>query len=184
MRWPARLEPGTFGEVVANIDLLPTLAEMAGGRVPDGETVDGQSFLPLLLGEEAPWREGLLLEVSNIKAIVTDRYKYIANRPPPEVVEAMAAEAEESAQTGVRRQISWDGTKNPHVGEEGIRYGSDRDFPHYFDADQLYDLESDPFEQVNLAGEEKHAAHLERLKELLEAEIETLPHTFGEFKTE
>jgi hypothetical protein len=96
----------------------------------------------------------------------------------------MHKEAEECAKTGDLRQISWDGTKNPHKGEEGIRYGSDRDFPNYFDPDQLYDIEEDIFEQENLAYQEEYATIVEEMKLLLEKEISSLPHTFGEFKTE
>jgi N-acetylglucosamine-6-sulfatase len=47
-------------ELVANTDLAPTLAHMAGVEVPS--FVDGRSFVPLLRGEQLPWRERLLFE--------------------------------------------------------------------------------------------------------------------------
>jgi len=183
IRWPDRLQPGSFSGLTANIDLLPTFAEMGGGTLPEDEIIDGASFLSLLEGKDVPWRESLLLECNNIKAVVTPEWKYIANRPSQEVLDRMAEEATELEGTGIRRTISWDGTKNPHKWEKGIRYSSDLDFPDYFDIDQLYDLKNDINEQVNLADKDEYSAILEELKDRLKEDVSTLPHTFGEFKT-
>ena len=67
--------------------------------------------------------------------------------------------------------------------EEGVGYSADRDFPHYFDADQLYDLQSDPFEQHNIIDDPKMAETAASLKITLGQYLTTLPHTFGEFKS-
>jgi arylsulfatase A-like enzyme len=49
-------------ELVGNIDLAPTIAELAGARVPD--FVDGRSLVPLLRSNEKTerWREAFLVE--------------------------------------------------------------------------------------------------------------------------
>ena len=48
-------------EFVANIDLAPTIAELAGAKVPD--FVDGRSMVPLLRGERPDrWRQAFLVE--------------------------------------------------------------------------------------------------------------------------
>jgi N-acetylglucosamine-6-sulfatase len=74
----------TVREVVANIDIAPTLLDAAGLQAPDH--LDGRSFLPLALGEQVPWRETLLYEyywernfpqTPTIHALRGDRYKYI-----------------------------------------------------------------------------------------------------------
>jgi hypothetical protein len=93
----------------------------------------------------------------------------------------MAADAVAAEREGRRRNVSWDGTPNPHPSEKGIRYGSDLHFPHYFDADQLYDLQADPYEHVNLAAEQPEA--LAAMQDKLRSLLAPLPHTFGEFKT-
>ncbi|MCB1079354.1 MAG: sulfatase-like hydrolase/transferase, partial [Verrucomicrobiae bacterium] len=71
-------------QVVANIDIAPTLLEAAGVAVPDG--LDGRSFLPLVRGEEIPWRDYLLYEyywehnypqTPTMHAIRGDRFKYV-----------------------------------------------------------------------------------------------------------
>lgn len=61
VRWPGATQ-GDNDALVANIDIAPTLADIAGGRMPDPP--DGMSFVPLLDGTLGPdsWREDLLLE--------------------------------------------------------------------------------------------------------------------------
>jgi N-acetylglucosamine-6-sulfatase len=55
--------PRTDGHLVANIDLAPTFAALAGVGAPN---VDGQSLLPLLTSTNAPWRSDFLLELLNL----------------------------------------------------------------------------------------------------------------------
>jgi N-acetylglucosamine-6-sulfatase len=74
----------TVNEVVANIDIMPTVLETAGVAAPAG--IDGRSFLPVLQGKKVEWRDSLLYEyfwernypqTPTIHALRTDRYKYI-----------------------------------------------------------------------------------------------------------
>ena len=70
--------------MVANIDIAPTILELAGIESPDH--FDGKSFLPLLEAKQGPWRDELLYEyywernyphTPTTHAIRTDRYKFI-----------------------------------------------------------------------------------------------------------
>ena len=45
--------------------------------------------------------------------------------------------------------------------------------PHYFDVDQLYDLETDPYETTNLAGDPAHAPVLHEMKLRLQGYLQT-----------
>ena len=84
-RCPALFEGGTKVEqVVANIDVAPTLLAAAGLEAP--ATMEGRSFLPLTRGEAIPWRSALLYEyywernfpqTPTVHALREDRYKYI-----------------------------------------------------------------------------------------------------------
>ena len=48
--WPDRIKPGTTSDLVsAQVDMLPTLVEAAGGEAPEG--IDGVSLLPTLTGK-------------------------------------------------------------------------------------------------------------------------------------
>ena len=56
-------------------DIMPTVLDMAGVDVPD--TVDGRSLLPLLRGEDAPWRPHIQVQCSTGFQCLTDgREKY------------------------------------------------------------------------------------------------------------
>jgi arylsulfatase A-like enzyme len=63
VRWPGKISPGRVSnEIVAIVDLFPTLARIVGGTVPDDRAIDGVDQTPLLLGEtEASAREGVLI---------------------------------------------------------------------------------------------------------------------------
>ncbi len=63
-----------------------------------------------------------------------------------------------------------------------MRYNSDKKFPAYYDFDQLYDLNTDPDEQKNLAENAKYAQVLTDMKKRLKKYSQDLPHHFGEFK--
>ncbi|MCP4847044.1 MAG: arylsulfatase, partial [Verrucomicrobiaceae bacterium] len=58
VRWPGKLKAGRDVNILsAHIDLLPTLAELAGVKqLPDNQ-VEGRSLVPLLNNEEAKWKD-------------------------------------------------------------------------------------------------------------------------------
>ncbi len=54
VRWPGKIDAGQEVEpIAAAIDLLPTLAELAGVEVVGDRPLDGRSLAPLLVGERA-----------------------------------------------------------------------------------------------------------------------------------
>lgn len=53
--WPGTIEPDENDTPVSHMDLMPTFIELASGRT-DLPTVDGQSMVPLLLGQDG-WDE-------------------------------------------------------------------------------------------------------------------------------
>ena len=76
-------QPSQDGHLVLNLDLAPTLAAVAGTRMPGA---DGRSLVPLLAVHRAPhWRDDFLVEhlagppqpdVPTYCAVRGDRYKY------------------------------------------------------------------------------------------------------------
>jgi arylsulfatase A-like enzyme len=61
VRWPGHIKPGTkVPQIAGAIDLLPTLAELAGVPHGEGKPLDGVSLVPLLRGDGKPWPERLL----------------------------------------------------------------------------------------------------------------------------
>ncbi len=84
-RCPTLFKAGqTIPQVVANLDIMPTVLEAAGLPAPAGG--DGASFLPLLQGKRVAWRDSLLYEyywernfpqTPTVHALRTDQYKYM-----------------------------------------------------------------------------------------------------------
>lgn len=187
VRWPGQIARGTVNNVLsANIDLPPTFVEIAGGEA--ALDVDGRSLVKAWkLGRQPDdWRTALLLECSLVRAVVTQRWKYLACRPTPEVQAKMDADAKAALAAGRRRLIDWSGNENPHPRGSnggGIRYNADKHFPCYFDVDQLYDLQNDVIEQKNVASLPENSGVLRQLQQQLRSLLNPLPHTFGEFKT-
>jgi len=184
-RWPKRVPPGQeIDAVCANIDVTPTLLDACGASIARDADVDGRSFLPLLTGEGEPtdWRDVLLLEVTYARGVVTRDWKYIALRYPPAV--------REQVDQGEPKTYAWDGTARRvkvgnqwnREGDVEIAYGANKDFPGYFDTDQLYDLRNDPYEQTNLASDPVYADRLRTMRGSLKEALKGLPHTFGEFR--
>jgi arylsulfatase A-like enzyme len=61
IRFPKVVKAGTASnELALNIDLAPTLLEMAGAHVP--ATIQGRSLVPLLGGKRPAWRNSFLVE--------------------------------------------------------------------------------------------------------------------------
>jgi len=54
--WPAKVKARkTSDELCAHIDLLPTILDACGVKMPAKVKIDGRSFLSLLTGNNAPW---------------------------------------------------------------------------------------------------------------------------------
>jgi N-acetylglucosamine-6-sulfatase len=82
VRYPLRTPlGGTRDELVLNLDLAPTLIELAGATVP--RNLDGESLVPLLGAAGVPWRSDFLIEspgeliAAPSQAVRTERWKYI-----------------------------------------------------------------------------------------------------------
>jgi arylsulfatase A-like enzyme len=83
---PGMIKTGTvISQMVLNIDLAPTFLEIAGITKP--AQMQGQSFLPLLKGENIAWRDKVFYEyyweqafpqTPTTFAVRSDKYKYIS----------------------------------------------------------------------------------------------------------
>jgi arylsulfatase A-like enzyme len=85
VRGPGVPAARVIDDLAVNIDLAPTVAELAGAPVP--EFVDGRSLVPLLTGSSSPadWRRAFLVEywpeagdeVSRFQALRTQDHLYV-----------------------------------------------------------------------------------------------------------
>ena len=109
MQCPELIPGGTVvTQVVANIDVGPTILEAAGVKTP--AYMDGASFLPLAEGKTVPWRDEFLYV-----------YYWEKNFPQSPTVFALR------------------GDRFKYITYYGL-----------WDTDELYDLQADPGETVNL----------------------------------
>ncbi len=84
-RCPAVIAPGTkVKQMVLNLDIAPTILEMAGVKIP--AQMQGTSFVPLLKNQQVPWRDRIFYEyywenafpqTPTQYAVRTNQYKFI-----------------------------------------------------------------------------------------------------------
>ena len=181
--WKGKTELLQDSDVYAqSYDIVPTILDLAQVSPPEGVELDGQSLVPILEGESnIPGRDYGYTAMGHTRSVTQDGWKYVAFRLP----EGIANPEETSPLNGTLGNLS---------GQEG---GIISNYPHYLDADQLYDLTTDltdfsntsspnydPLEEVNLADNSEYQTKLMELQTLLSQHLIDLPGSFGEFKFE
>lgn len=133
-------------ELLCNIDLMPTLLELAGGEMP--QEIDGYSFLPLLEQQEYTERDHFFCELTwhdryhPMRGIRTKRYKYIRN-----------------FEDGPKVYLPYDLYMS--LSGEEVR----KEYSAQNSAEELYDLKQDPLEQENLAEKQQYRKVLVELRD-------------------
>ncbi len=179
IRWPGHMNTGTTDAMVSQADLLPTIVEVAGGAAP--AEIDGQSFLPVLRGEKDFHRDIVfathtgdgMMNRSPSRMLRTKRYKYILNLAPDVVYHTHMDKAKDH-DGGRADGDSWleKAKTDEHAASVLNRY-------HHHPVEELYDLESDPHELHNLAGETRYASMLARYRD----DLATWRKSQGDFET-
>jgi len=72
---------GASGELVDFSDILPTLADFAGAKLPMNHVIDGRSFAPLLRGEKGQTREWIYSYLGDRQILRTKRWLLEDNGP-------------------------------------------------------------------------------------------------------
>lgn len=130
--------PAVPDGLVSHVDVLPTLLELAGGEIPP--FVQGQSFAAVLRGEPGLRRTEIFAEKNfhdeydPIRSIRTDRFAYIRNLEP-----------------GTPPRLSGDIERSP------VRRGLGADHLRPRPAEELYDLDDDPWQLHDLAEDPSYA---------------------------
>jgi arylsulfatase len=78
-RWLGTLKPHDVQPLTAHVDILPTLAELAGAGIPDEtmQKLDGRSLVPLLESPDADWPDrALFTHVGRWNNGAIDAHKY------------------------------------------------------------------------------------------------------------
>ena len=88
--WPGTVAAGRTSAVTAiSLDVMPTLVELAGGRLPEGHRLDGRSLVEVLTAKEAGGRQSkrlgrrdLFWEFGKRAAVRRDDWKLVVGQMP------------------------------------------------------------------------------------------------------
>ncbi len=126
-------------QLVGSPDVAPTILEMCGVKPPD--TMQGQSLLPLLKGDDVKWRQDIfcenMLQLQDyplMQSVRSADWKYIRYWP------------NQPASSDYR---------------ELLNKGLNGETPAY---EELFDLKADPLEQHNLADKPEHESRLTEMR--------------------
>ena len=177
-RWPGVIKAGGESRaLLSGEDIAPTCLEAAGLKVP--ERISGVSFLPLLRGEAFPTERKYIFGergphggatfnestkangVDYSRCARSGRYKLIYNVTPNLTYLPVDSVGEPGWQEIVQAHES----KNLATEFDELYFRSPR--PVY----ELYDLEGDPNELINLYGRKEHAEAERELKEALQEKM-------------
>ncbi len=158
---------GVSKSVAQTVDVYPTMVNLAGGELSKSHFMDGKDMAPVLSDPQATYREYAYSEAGYARGITDGKMKYIAFYYPQHTIDSMKSGDLDFApnQLGTKKQA-----------HSSIAIES---YPHYFDADQLYDLDEDPYEINNLAYQEEHAQTLEKMQnDLRDQFLSTFSHPY------
>jgi arylsulfatase A-like enzyme len=142
IRWPTKVRGGVeFSKMVSALDLLPTVAAVAGAAMPQTLSPDGINLVPYLEGNrtETPheilfWRTGpnRAVRKGNWKLVQADKHVWLFDlakdvgeknnlaNEHPEVVEELTAALDKWA--GTLRQPAWSGRSGGTQDFDGVKY--------------------------------------------------------------
>lgn len=171
VKWPNHIASNTQTEsLVSLVDILPTLMEIAGGKAPDN--IDGKSFLPVLTGKRASHRDVVFAthttlgirnasDATPIRSARSQRFKYIRNLNPEGT---FTNNVTEKGQGG---WFSWlERAKTDTFAKQQTERYQNRP------AEEFYDLEKDPYELSNLAGNPQFKKQQDNLSKQLDVWME------------
>ena len=143
VRWPGKIKPNTTSETLLTlVDVLPTILEVSNTEIPS--EIDGKSFLETLNGSKMKIHDYVFgvstrqnireCKIFPSRMIRGNRYKLIRNFNSAEVVNSNLGD-------------------NPVI-NEFAKIGAES-FPNV-PYEELYDLEKDPYQKVNLIDNPKY----------------------------
>lgn len=150
VRWPGRISPNSVNDsLVSSVDILPTVLQATGVNIP--QNLAGRSLMQLFQGNKTGWRSLLFAEYTSHtrtgfhprRSVRGTRYKYILNLLPNR----------NNPAAFLNSDIAYsESRKLPVNNPARIAMDTCRQTP----AEELYDLETDPIEFINLAALPEH----------------------------
>lgn len=171
-RWPGKIQPQTESNALVEYsDVTPTFVEAAGGT-PD-KIVDGKSLLKIFSGETKSHKKYVYSEMTTkgiingsphfgIRSIRSDKFKYIWNfTPEVKFTNAATMVKIKSGEGNVWAEWEAKAKTDADAAEKVKRY-------HHRPEEELYAIDKDTNEWVNLAGNPE----FKEIKAQLRSELE------------
>ena len=183
MRWPGRAKAGLVSEALVNLsDLAPTFLE-AAGLTPPG-SMGARSVLALAAGGKQTGRDHVFIQRERhanvrrgdlsypVRAVRTNDWLYIRNLRPdrwpagdPEMYVAVGPYGDIDG--GPSKTLLLERRNDPAIARFFALATAKRP------AEELYDLQADPSQLINVAGDPKHGATKTRLRRELDEWMRT-----------
>ena len=153
--WPGKVKPNTTTHAMVSwIDIIPTFIDLAGATIP--WKIDGNSFKNVLLGKTESHRDQIFavqkgdkaMSVYPIRSVRNEQFKYILNLYPDLYYTTHMDLVENTSPYYNRNWPSWiEAAKSDPEATTFLRAYHSRP------PEELYLVESDPFEKTNLAND-------------------------------
>jgi arylsulfatase A-like enzyme len=164
------IKPGTqTGELAANIDIAPTVLELAQA-IPD-KSIDGRSLLPFMLDPSLRTRRPLLFE----SFVETNDVEENGGGPAAAPASVAAGRAGGGASVNARRAKATASIVAPPKNYYGIRLGPYKYIEWPDGEKELYDINKDPYELNNVIRDH----NLFPIRAFLHRELERLETCVG-----
>jgi N-sulfoglucosamine sulfohydrolase len=168
VRWPGHIAAASKSDAMIQwIDLLPTLIDLAGGRPFSKDPANGTSFAPVLLGKKTSHRSEIYTTHNNdgrvnaypIRSVRTTDFKYILNLHP-DWAHTTHIDQGLGSGDGWIYFLAW-------VDKAKTDAKAKRILDRYYrrPLEELYELATDPHEQINLAENPDYKETLEQLRQ-------------------
>jgi arylsulfatase len=180
---PNRWSPGRAGGLVQLVDVMPTLCEVLGlGRIGDA---DGTTLADALAGGPAPDERTLIAELLNESVSQPKRWQWFSRLARtnwrPKLLRRQVQAIRQGKYRLVRdilrlyeiaygegRRLSWRGMPIRRLHQRLLaRRPMVDDFLARYDVMRLFDVQADPLETRNIAGD--HPSQFRRLRDLLDS---------------
>jgi len=167
--WPGAIKPGSVCQaLISFVDVTPTFIDVAGGEQPQG--LDGKSFLPVLVGREKSFRDTIYashtrdgdMNVFPQRCVRDSRYKFVLNLNPENVWTTHFTKVPGIPESHKEVWDTW--VQKARTDRETARL---LDTIEHHPAEELYDLQTDPYELNNIAGRPEAASILKRMRQQL-----------------
>ncbi|HUV67373.1 MAG TPA: sulfatase [Sedimentisphaerales bacterium] len=168
--WPGTIKPGSvFQAMISFVDMTPTFIDIAGGQQPDG--IDGKSFLNVLSGKAMTFREVIFathtrdgnMNVFPQRCVRDSRYKYVLNLNPENLWTTHFTKVPGIPESHKEVWDTW--VEKARTDPQTAKLV---DTIEHHPAEELYDLQADPYELSNIAGKPEVAAILAKMRLQLE----------------